>query len=298
MVGRLLQAEAEAEAQGGGGTQVVPFFPEIKAPPIRPEALFAIGPVEVTNSMLAALLAFVVLLVLVQVASRRQDRRPGRFQVAVEMFVGGLFNFAKGAGGPVGGTVFPLFATLLIWLLVNNWIALIPGFGQVIVHHNGESFPLFRAMAADYNATLGLALMVFFLIHIFGVRSHGIGYFAEFVNIPALLKGKPIDFIVGIFHTIGELAKVLSLSFRLFANIYGGEILIAVILGLAGPVAVIFYGLEVFLVAVIQSLIFGLLALIYISLAAEHAEHPGEAGEPAPDAGRPAPSDQVSRAAA
>jgi F-type H+-transporting ATPase subunit a len=104
----------------------------------------------------------------------------------------------------------------------------------------------------------------------------------EFVNVPALLRGRFIDFVVGIFHTIGEFAKIISLSFRLFANIYGGEILIAVILGLAGPVAVIFYGLEVVVVAVIQSLIFGLLALIYISLVSQHQEHPGEHGEPGP----------------
>jgi F-type H+-transporting ATPase subunit a len=124
--------------------------------------------------------------------------------------------------------------------------------------------------------------MVFFGIHIAGVRSHGLGYFTEFVNIPALLKGRPIDFIVGIFHTIGEFAKIISLSFRLFANIYGGEIVIAVTLGLIGPFAVVFYGFETFVVAIIQSLIFGLLALIYISLVSQHQEHPGEHGQPAP----------------
>jgi F-type H+-transporting ATPase subunit a len=162
---------------------------------------------------------------------------------------------------------------------VNNWIALIPGFGQVLVRNGEDSFPLLRAMNADFNAPLAMALMVFFLIHIYGVRNHGLGYFAEFLNFPALFKGRVIDFIVGIFHSIGEFAKIISLSFRLFANIYGGEILIAVILGLAGPVAVVFYGLEVFVVAIIQSLIFGLLALIYISLVSAHAEHPGEHGE-------------------
>jgi F-type H+-transporting ATPase subunit a len=262
--------------------QIVPFFPDVKAPPIRAEPIFSIGPVEVTNSMLASLLAFLVLLLVVRLATRRLEMRPGRGQAAVELIVGGLHNFAKGAGGAVGGTLFPLFAGLLFWLLVNNWIALIPGFGQLFVKVGEEHVPLFRAMNADYNSTLALALLVFVLIHVFGVRSHGIGYFAEFVNIPALLKGRVIDFVVGIFHTIGEFAKIISLSFRLFANIYGGEILIAVIVGLAGPVAVVFYGLEVVLVAVIQSFIFGLLALIYISLVSQHAEHPGEHGEPAP----------------
>jgi F-type H+-transporting ATPase subunit a len=263
-------------------TQVVPFFPEIKAPPIKAENDFAIGPVTVTNSMLGALLAFLVvvaLVVLVQRTVGRGDERPGKLQTFIEMVVGGLYNFSRNAGGSVGGSLFPLFAGLLLWLLLNNWLALVPGFGQITVSRGGETWPLFRAMNADFNSPLALALMTFFLIHIYGVRNHGLGYFTEFVNVPALLKGRPIDFVVGIFHTIGEFAKIISLSFRLFANIYGGEILIAVILGLAGPVAVVFYGLEVAVVAVIQSLIFGLLALIYISLVSQTHEHAAEHGE-------------------
>jgi F-type H+-transporting ATPase subunit a len=256
---------------------VVPFFPEIKAPPVKAERDFAFGPVNITNSMLGALLAFVVLMILIWLATRRLDERPGRLQTLVEMLIGGLYNFSKGAGGSVGTSLFPLFAGLLFWMLVNNWIALIPGFGQILVRKGNESWPLFRAMNADFNSPLAMALMIFFLIHIYGVRAHGIGYFAEFVNIPALLKGRILDFIVGIFHSIGEFAKIISLSFRLFANIYGGEIVIAVTLGLIGPVAVLFYGFEMFVVAIIQSLILGMLALIYISLVSQHADHPEEA---------------------
>jgi F-type H+-transporting ATPase subunit a len=264
--------------------QLVPIFPDIKAPPIKAEPVFAIGPVVITNSMLASLVALLLMVLLIRFATSKLAQRPGRRQAAVEYVVGGLNNFSKSAGGSVGGALFPLFAGLLLWLLINNWIALIPGFGQILVNHKGTSFPLFRAMNADYNSTLALALMVFVLIHFYGVRTHGIGYFAEFINIPAVIKKGPaglIDLVVGIFHTIGEFAKIISLSFRLFANIYGGEILIAVMVGLAGPVAVVFYGLEVVLVAVIQAFIFGLLALIYISLVSEHAEQP-EHGEPAP----------------
>jgi F-type H+-transporting ATPase subunit a len=262
---------------------LVPFFPEIKAPPIKAEPILEFGPLVVTNSMLGSLLAFLIILLLIGLVRGRLEQRPGRRQAAVELIIGGMYNFARSSGGRVGAALFPLFAGLLLWLLVNNWLALVPGFGQIVVHHHGEEIPLFRAANADFNNTLALALMVFVLIHVFGVRNHGLGYFAEFINIPALLKGRFLDFVVGIFHTIGELAKIISLSFRLFANIYGGEILIAVMIGLAGPLAVIFYGLEVVVVATIQSFIFGLLALIYISLvseAANHAEDHGQSGSP------------------
>jgi F-type H+-transporting ATPase subunit a len=246
---------------------IVPFFPEIKAPPIKAEPVFQVGPLVFTNSMLGALVAFICIVILIRVMTRRLEERPGKLQTTVEMLVGGLYNFARGSGGSSGAGLFPLFAGLLLWLLVNNWLALIPGFGQVQVNGPEGSFPLFRAANADFNNTLALALMVFSLIHIYGVRNHGIGYFAEFINIPALLKGRPIDFVVGFFHTIGEFAKIISLSFRLFANIYGGEILIAVI----------FYGLEVVIVATIQAFIFGLLALIYISLVSQPTDHAKEA---------------------
>jgi F-type H+-transporting ATPase subunit a len=117
------------------------------------------GPVTITNSMLGSLLAFLVLLLLIAVATRRLERRPGKLQAAVELVVGGMYNFAKASGGSVGARVFPLFAGLLIWLLINNWLALIPGFGQITVccDAEGQAFPLFRAMNADYNSTLALA---------------------------------------------------------------------------------------------------------------------------------------------
>ena len=256
------------------------IFPPITPPAVKAEEVFSVGGVAITNSMLASLLALAVVVILIRVMTRRLEERPGRLQSAVEMVVGGLYNFAKGAGGSSGAVLFPLFAGLLVWLLVNNWLALVPGFGQILYRRGGETIPLFRAVNADFNSPLAMALMVFFLIHINGVRSHGLGYFTEFVNIPALFKGRPIDFVVGIFHTIGEFAKIISLSFRLFANIYGGEILIGVILGLFAPIGFIFLGLELLVVAVIQAFIFGLLAMIYISLVREHAEHPGEHGEP------------------
>src|SRR6202171_6328533 len=140
---------------------IVPFFPEPKAPPIKAEPVFQIGPVVVTNSMLGAIVAFIVVLLLIRIATRKLEERPGKFQAGVEFVVGGLYNFAKGSGGTTGAALFPLFAGLLIWLLVNNWLALIPGFGQILLNNGNDSFPLFRAANADFNNTLALALMVF-----------------------------------------------------------------------------------------------------------------------------------------
>ena len=176
-------------ALGVTAAQLVPIFPDIKAPPVKAEPILKVAGLTVTNSMLGSLLAFLIVLLFIAFVSRRREHRPGRAQSAVELFIGGLYNFAKASGGSVGGSLFPLFAGLLLWLLINNWLALVPFFGQITVHTPDGNVPLFRAANADFNNTLALALMVFFLIHIFGVRAHGLKYFVEFVNIPALFKG-------------------------------------------------------------------------------------------------------------
>src|SRR5258708_18102215 len=179
---------------------IVPFFPEIKAPPIKAEPVLQVGPVVFTNSMLGALLAFVIVVLLIRLMTRRLDERPGKLQTAVEMLVGGLYNFAKGSGGSTGAALFPLFAGLLVWLLVNNWLALIPGFGQILVNGPDGSFPLLRAANADFNNSLALALMVFVLFHTFGVCNHGIAYSADSINTPPLPKGHPLHSSLASFH--------------------------------------------------------------------------------------------------
>src|ERR1700694_707657 len=88
---------------------IVPFFPEPKAPPIKAEPVFQLGPVVVTNSMLGAMVAFIVILLLIRLVTRKLDERPGMFQTGVEFVVGGLYNFAKGSGGTTGAGLFPLF---------------------------------------------------------------------------------------------------------------------------------------------------------------------------------------------
>jgi F-type H+-transporting ATPase subunit a len=148
-----------------------------------------------------------------------------------------------------------------------------------------DSWPLLRAVNTDFNSPLALALMVFLLAHVYGVRTHGIAYFNEFINVRAMKNivvhgkfGEIIDVLVGLFELIGNLARVVSLSVRLFANIFAGELLIAVLLYLfplaAAPIEI----LEIGIVAWIQAVIFGLLMLVYVSLVGdeEHKESHGD----------------------
>src|ERR1700716_903672 len=123
----------------------IAFFPEIKAPPIKAEPVLQVGSLVLTNSMLGAILAFVVTIALVRVRTPTLVTRPGTLQTTVECVVGALYTSARGAGGSSGARLFPLFAGLFIWLLVNNWIPLIPGFGQIVVRGREVDFPLCRS---------------------------------------------------------------------------------------------------------------------------------------------------------
>jgi F-type H+-transporting ATPase subunit a len=276
----------------------VSVTPKVPLPPTKPEPDFSVAGFVITNSMLSSLGVIVLVLLLVFVATRNLDRRPGLFQTGVEYVIGLLYNFSKDSAGETGERLFPLFAGLLTYILVANWLALIPGVGQIYVSNGKDTWPLFRAMNADLNSTLALALLTFTLIHVSGVRARGIAHLTTYVNVPALtrfLRKKPksprdllytflqglLDTFVGFFELIGEFAKIISLSVRLFANIYGGEALIAVIITLFAPAAFFFVGLEFVLVAIVQALIFGLLTVVYISLVVAHEDdHETDGSEP------------------
>jgi F-type H+-transporting ATPase subunit a len=231
------------------------------------EPLFQLGPIIVTNSMLVTALVVVLLTILSVVVTRRMSIVPNsRLQNLLEMIVEFLLDLSeKTAGRGVGRRVFPLIATFFIFILTANWIALSPGFGGSITYLNfhHQVVPLLRAPNADLNMTTAMALIAIVVVQIVGVKMNGgRGYLKELTT-PILLA--PL-------HFIAEISHVISLAARLFGNVMGGEVLLIVIFALIPPVVpTIFMGLEAFF-GFIQALIFSVLTIVYISLAAGHGE--------------------------
>ncbi len=130
--------------------------------------------------------------------------------------------------------------------------------------------PLLRSAATDLNTTLALALISVFLTQYFGIKALGLGYFSKFINFTGFKQGAmigAIDLFVGLLETIGELAKIISFSFRLFGNVFAGEVLLGVMAFLIPYlVSLPFYGLELF-VGLIQALVFMMLTLVFFSMA-------------------------------
>lgn len=192
-----------------------------------------------------------VLIVLAFLASRAMKMVPGGLQNFMEVVVSGIENLIEETMGPKGKAYFPLLATFALFILVSNLIALIPGF-----------YP----PTANLNTNGALALTVFAMTHIIGVKEHGFHYFKHFMG--PILALAPLIFIIEI---IGHLARPLSLSLRLFGNMYGHEIVLMIFLALVPfllPVPMMLMGV---LIAFIQTFVFTLLAMIYIAGALEEA---------------------------
>jgi len=193
-----------------------------------------------------------LLLILVAfIASRSVRLVPAGMQNFMEVVVSGIENLIEETMGHKGKTYFPLIATFALFILVSNLVALIPGF-----------YP----PTANLNTNFALALTVFAMTHIIGIKEHGLSYLKHFMG-PILVLA-PLIFIIEI---IGHLARPLSLSLRLFGNMYGHEIVLMIFLALVPfllPVPMMLMGV---LVAFIQAFVFTLLAMIYIAGALEEA---------------------------
>ncbi len=266
---------------------------------LAPDELFHIGPVPITNSNLTMLIVMVLLVLAFFFITRNLKMVPDRKQALGEVVVEGLLGLAISTSGnrALSRRIFPLAATLFIFIICSFYAGLFPGMETIYVKKDvpvaaadcaklmpdemtkenivknadgsctakDEKVPLFRSPVADLNMTIGMALMVIVLVQIAGIQAHGVGGYLKELLTPIPLA--PL-------HIIGEFARILSLSFRLFGNVFGGEVLVTVMYALTyAIIPSVFLALEVFFGA-IQALIFTVLTVIYFSLAvAGHGGH-------------------------
>lgn len=234
---------------------------------IAPETLFSIGSFPVTNALLwSVFLSALLIAVAFRLRSSLREVPKG-FQNVAEALIEAFFNFTNTITGSAEKTkrIFPLAFSMFLFILFANLFTFLPGASAVTLHNE----PLFRAVVTDYNLVLFLTLTTVILIQIVAVIVNGpFGYVKKFINFSS-----PLNFILGIMDTVGELSKVLSMSFRLFGNIFAGEVLVAVMLSLLPyfiPLPFMMIGL---LSAVIQAFVFSLLTIVFISMASEKASH-------------------------
>jgi len=261
-------------------------------PKLPAEVVFHIFGFPITNTIVAAWLTIILLVVFCYLVTRRSKLIPGRLQTLLEFALGTLLNFCKSVAGEKNGRrFFPAVATIFLFVGFNAWLSLLPGFGSITITTAEGEVHLLRAANTDINMPLALALSSFFFVQYFGLKSLGRRYAAKFVNVGPffkslgqLFRGRLRDGILGLvtgivniflgfMESLSELVHVMSFTFRLFGNMTAGEILLLVSTFLVPWLfALPFYGLEL-LVGFLQALIFGGLTLIFLTVAvSSHGE--------------------------
>jgi F-type H+-transporting ATPase subunit a len=228
------------------------------------------GIIPITNTLLMSWLALAVLVAFGFAVRKALKPLPVTgLQNFAEAAIDGAVSFVESAVGSRKDAerFFPIVATLFFFILLSNWMGILPGIGSIgfneIGEHGPEFIPLFRSANSDINMTLALAISSVVIVHIVGVAT--IGFFkhaGKYFNFTS-----PVHFFVGILELVGEVSKMISFSFRLFGNIFAGEILLTVIAFLVPYAAPLpFLGLELF-VGFMQALVFSMLTLVFLKMA-------------------------------
>jgi F-type H+-transporting ATPase subunit a len=286
-------------------------------PSVVAEPVFLIGSYVVSNAILVAWIVMVILVLVAFGATRKMALVPGNLQNLMEIAVEAVLNLVRQTTGGDEKKVrwfFPFVMTFLLFILVSNLLALIPGFGPIGVVHRenanqqapqgvvelvslpaafnvpaelfvparvpaeaqplsdkAEFLPFFRAPSADFNLTLAFALISWIMTQAYGVINLGpLKFLSKYIVLDKIRHGQIgmglLDFVVGILEAISEVSKIISLSFRLFGNIFAGEVLLLVMFVLFPILPLPFYFLEL-MVGGIQAFVFAILTLVFMTQA-------------------------------
>ena len=247
----------------------------------------------ITNALLTSWFAvFIIIIISILLRSKLREI-PRGIQNFFEVIIEGALSLCDQVTNSraLSIKIFPIAISVFFFILVNNWLGILPlgGVGGIEKGEHGLSFiPFLRGGTADINTTVALAIMAVVGANIFGIFSIGIWKtFNKYVNLkmigqigkkirkdPTIVIIAPITFFVGLIEIVGEFAKVASLSFRLFGNVFAGEVLLvsmAALIAYLVPIPFIF--LEI-LVGIIQALIFSILLVVYFTISAtDHDDH-------------------------
>lgn len=284
-----------------------PIAPHIQVAPevLSEHPLFTlpvVGEFYLTNTLIAMVIVDIILIgiaLAVRQATRSGELIPTGVAGAVEALLEVLYNLTESTAGKWAKKIFPWFASIILVVLVSNWMELIPGVDSVgFLHHvehgypiqelaagvvaivsgevaAGEGFhviPFVRVMSTDLNFTVALALISVFMTQVIGVQAQGLRYFSKFFNTLTLFK-KPmfgaIDLAVSLLELISEFAKILSFSFRLFGNIFAGSVLLFLVGSLVPVFAQTTVLLFEFFIGLIQAFVFGMLTMVFMTQATQ-----------------------------
>lgn len=241
---------------------------------IASEPIAHIGNLAITNSLLSTWIVMILLIAFSLFVYKRKALIP---RGIINLTEAGMEWFEQTCISIVGNKdvaqkVFPLVIGYFFFILFSSWFGLLPGVGSIGIRGHGELIPLFRAPTSDLNTALALALSSVIYTNYISIKILGLGgYVSRFIT----FKGGITGFIVGLLELTQEFSRLLSFTFRLFGNIFAGEVLISVMTFLI-PVFIPapFIGFEIF-VGFVQAFVFAMLTMSFISIAIQkhNSEH-------------------------
>lgn len=248
---------------------------------IHPDTILSISGFKITNTTLLSLLILILLGALCFFSIRKFQHRPNKTQTFVEMIVEAMLGLIAQITGSVKNAqfIFPLVATIFVYLAISNLIGMIPGLTSITF--GGAS--IFRSPTTDFNTTFGLAIGCVVVLNMLSMKDWGFfGHLGKFFKIKEIFHGFKksisdglmaiIDFAIGLLDIVGEIAKVISLSLRLFGNMYAGEVLATLMLGAFAYFVPIAWSAMSLLSGVVQAIVFGALVSSYYMLALKEEE--------------------------
>jgi F-type H+-transporting ATPase subunit a len=229
---------------------------------LAPATIFHIGAFPVTNSFLNTLVVDALLVAAVIAVNKNLSMVPNMFQTLTEMLMDTVYNLTESVAESRAPQIFPYFMTFFLFILIANWTGLLPFIRMIEVPtSHGEFAHLFRAASTDLNVTLALALISIVATHSMSIRTLGI---KEYIS--RYLSFNPFNLFIGLLELFSEFAKIISFSFRLFGNIFVGEVMLgqlSTFMAFILPVPLIMYELGV---GVIQAVIFGMLTMAFMAI--------------------------------
>lgn len=228
-----------------------------------PETIFHIGAFPVTNTILDTLLVDALIIGGVFYLSKKLTLVPNNpLQNIMESLIETFYDLTESIAQHAASKIFPYFMSFFLFILLINWSSLIPGVGTIGFFENHKfAIPLIRGSTSDLNLTLALALISAVATHALSIKTIGIkNYLGRYFSL------NPINLFVGVLEIVSEITKVVSLSFRLFGNIFAGEVVLLTVSSIfAFIVPLPFLLLEV-IVGMVQALVFSMLTMVFMAI--------------------------------
>ena len=227
-----------------------------------PETIFQLGALPITNTILDTLLVDAIIIGGTFYIAKKLTLVPANpFQNAAESLIETFYNLTESVAKPAASKIFPYFMSFFLFILLANWSSLIPGVGTIGIREHGEVIPLLRGATTDLNTTLGLALISAVATHMLSIKTIGVkDYLSRYFSF------NPLNLFIGILEIISEITKVVSLSFRLFGNIFAGEVVLLTVSSIFAFVFPLPFLLLEVIVGMVQALVFSMLTMVFMAI--------------------------------